>query len=197
MFNDFAKMAFFIGVIAVLAAAGMQNHWFERGGAAVQVLMAPRAGAAPAPGAAGQNYALNYATTATSAPRAPHPSWGTMEISPDANAQYQTEVEINGVRIHALVDTGATFVALTAEDARALNIDPPPSAYTMRMSTANGAAFAAPVHLRQARVGDITVYDVDAVVHQPGTLWMSLLGMSFLKKLSSFQNADGRLVMKQ
>lgn len=195
MFKDFAKTAFSIGVLAVVAVGGAQNHWFERGDAALRALLGPRAAVTPPPPTA-QQYAVSYAAPAPQAQR-PRPSWGTFEISPDAGAQYRTEVEINGVRVHALVDTGATYVALTAEDARALNIDPPPSAFTWQTSTANGVSHVAPVHLSQARVGDITVYDVDAVVTQPGALQISLLGMSFLKKLSSFQNADGRLVLKQ
>ena len=122
---------------------------------------------------------------------------GVVELSPDRNAQFRTEVEIDGPRIHALVDTGASQVLLSAEDARAINIDPPASAYTAIAQTANGAVNFAPVRLRELRVGGITVYDVEGLVARPGQTAVSLLGMSFLRKLSSFQVADGHFVMKQ
>jgi aspartyl protease family protein len=120
-----------------------------------------------------------------------------VELTPDSLSQYRARVEINGARINALVDTGASHVFLTAEDARLLNIDPPASAYTARSQTANGVALNAPTRLREVRVGDIVVYDVEAFVAQPGRSQISLLGMSFLKKLSSFQVSDGQFVMKQ
>jgi aspartyl protease family protein len=126
-----------------------------------------------------------------------HLSYGVAEIKPDRNGQYRTELEIDGTHVRALVDTGATFVALTAEDARHLDIDPPPSAFTIPAQTANGTAKVARVRLREISVGDITVYNVDAVVAQPGALQISLLGMSFLRKLESFQFAEGHFVMKQ
>lgn len=126
-----------------------------------------------------------------------YPNYGVAEIEPDRNGQYQTDMEIDGTPVRALVDTGATFVALTAEDARQLDIDPPPSAFSIPARTANGTAKVAHVRLREISIGGITVYDVDAVVTQPGALRISLLGMSFLRKLSGFQVDDGRFVMKQ
>ena len=134
-----------------------------------------------------QNHWLDRSIDAASALVAP----------PDRNAQFRTEVEIDGTRIHALVDTGASQVLLSAEDARAINIDPPASAYTAIAQTANGAVNFAPVRLRELRVGGITVYDVEGLVARPGQTAVSLLGMSFLRKLSSFQVADGHFVMKQ
>jgi aspartyl protease family protein len=148
----------------------------------------PRAVAAPPPPA--RERAPTLAATS-------HPNSGVVEIEADRNGQFRTDMEIDGDSVHALVDTGATFVALTAEDARRLNIDPPPSAFNIKTRTANGAALVAHVRLRQIGVGDITVNNVDAVVARPGALHISLLGMSFLKKLESFQFADGRFVMKQ
>jgi aspartyl protease family protein len=126
-----------------------------------------------------------------------YPNYGVAEIKPDRNGQYQTDMEIDGTPVRALVDTGATFVALMAEDARQLDIDPPPSAFNIPVRTANGTAMVAHVRLRKISIGDITVDNVDAVVAQPGALRISLLGMSFLRKLSGFQVNDGRFVLKQ
>jgi aspartyl protease family protein len=180
MLGDVLKMAMAMVVMSLLTVSALRDHWFAR--------LLP----APAPPAA----ASDLARIPTPAP--PRRSgWGMVELAPDAFSQYRARVEINGARIDALVDTGASHVLLTAEDARLLNIDPPASAYTARSQTANGVALNAPVRLREIRVGDIVVNDVQAFVAEPGKAQITLLGMSFLKKLSNFQVADGRFVMKQ
>ncbi len=180
-----SKIAFFLGLIALLFAGAVQNGGF--------LALRPQAAAEQA--AAARPVPENPTPPAMAA--ASHASFGVVELEPDRNAQYQTDIEIDGTSLHAMVDTGATFVTLTAEDARQLNIDPPASAFNMQMQTANGTSRVARVSLREIRIDDITVHDVDALVARPGALNISLLGMSFLKKLESFQVADGRFVMKQ
>lgn len=178
-----SKLAFFFGLMALLFVAAFQNHWIDLAPAAPgrQAITAPAPeDSAPVPMAA-----------------ASHASFGVVELEQNRNAQYQTDIEIEGTSLHAMVDTGATFVTLTAEDARQINIDPPASAFNMQMQTANGTSRVARVRLRQIRINDIVVHDVDALVAQPGALGITLLGMSFLKRLDSFQVADGRFVMKQ
>jgi aspartyl protease family protein len=109
---------------------------------------------------------------------------------------FQADVQVEGVTLKMLVDTGASAVTLTAEDAERAGIHPFPNDYTVRVSTANGIAPAAHVELHQVSVGPITVRDVQALVMQPGATSVSLLGMTFLQRLSSFQVADNRLVLK-
>ncbi|PPQ36497.1 aspartyl protease family protein [Rhodoblastus acidophilus] len=176
MLGDVMKMAMALLVVSLLTVSALKDRFFAR---------AP-SGAAPAPAPA---------VTPAAAPT--RSKWGQVELAPDALSQYHAQVEIDGARIEALVDTGASHVFLKAEDARLLNIDPPASAYTGRSQTANGVARFAPVRLRAVRIGDIVVYDVEAAVAEPGRTPLTLLGMSFLKKLSNFQVADGRFVMRQ
>ncbi len=184
--TQISKIAFFLGLMALLFAGAVQNS----GWLALGPRTSPRA----------QNGA---ATPAPADPAPPatihvsHAGFGVVELEPDRNAQYQTDIEIDGTSLRAMIDTGATFVTLTAEDARHLNIEPPASAYDIPVQTANGASKAARVSLREIRVNDITIRDVDALVAPPGALNITLLGMSFLKKLEGFQVADGRFVMKQ
>ena len=64
------------------------------------------------------------------------------------------------------------------------------------VDTANGVAAVAPVMLDRVRVDDITVRDVKAVVAQPGALTGNLLGMSFLRRLSSFQMKGSEMVLE-
>jgi aspartyl protease family protein len=123
---------------------------------------------------------------------------GTVTIDADRFGQYQTTMEIAGRTIPAIVDTGASYVALSYEDAAGVGIHPANQAFTALMHTANGVARAAPVLIQRIRVGNVEAYDIPAVVSEPGALTMhNLLGMSFLRKLSGFQATDGRLVLRQ
>lgn len=200
MIAQTVKLASALGLVALLSFVALQSRWFEQGGAAIGTMLSARDPMLAARGSAVPSVSASPAgpTPAIAVVRpAARAGMGVVELSPDRNAQFVTEVEINGARIHALVDTGASHVMLTAEDARAINLDPPASAYTIPAQTANGTAFLAPARLRELRVGEITEYDVQALVAKPGQNGISLLGMSFLKKLSSFQVADGHFVMKQ
>jgi aspartyl protease family protein len=121
---------------------------------------------------------------------------GYMILEGNQLGHFQAEVQVEGVSLKMLVDTGASAVALTAEDAERAGIHPFPNDYTVRMNTANGIALMARVELHQVSVGPITVRDVPALVMQPGASSVSLLGMTFLQRLSSFQVSDNRLVLK-
>lgn len=114
-----------------------------------------------------------------------------------SDGHYRADFDINGRRIEMLVDTGASVVALSHEDAEKIGVAPFPSDYTIQMSTANGMIKAARKKISEVRIDTITVRDVDAVVMPPGALRGSLLGMSFLQRLSGFENVGGdRLVLK-
>ncbi|MFN4087490.1 MAG: TIGR02281 family clan AA aspartic protease [Alphaproteobacteria bacterium] len=96
------------------------------------------------------------------------------------------EAAINNSRTRFLVDTGATHIALSPEDAAAAGIRPGREAFTGRAQTANGVAAFAPVRLREVRLGSFVAYDVEAVVMEaPGG--MSLLGMTFLRRLHGYE----------
>ncbi len=120
-----------------------------------------------------------------------------IRISADRMGQYSTDVEVNGARIAGmLVDTGATLVALSYEDASAAGMFPAPADYKYQVNTANGVAHVARVKLNDVRIGNLVVHDVDAVVGERGALSGSLLGMTFLSKLSRFSVESGALVLK-
>ena len=69
--------------------------------------------------------------------------------------------------------------------------------YTYRMSTANGVTVAAPVRLEQVELGGISLANVTAVVHKEGGPPVTLLGMSFLSRLSGFETSGGKLILRQ
>ena len=137
---------------------------------------------------------------AASARQAPAPLRETLNsrrmiLEADRLGHFLVGASVNGRDIEAMVDTGASTVALNAESARRLGINPAPSAFTAPISTANGVVAAAPVTLSEVRVGGIRVRNVAAVVVPDGLLQVNLLGMSFLSRLSKFELSGPRLVL--
>ena len=112
-----------------------------------------------------------------------------------ANEQGHVVIDaaVNGAPVRLLVDTGASFVTLTPADARAAGISPGELVFNHRVSTANGSARMAPVMLREVRIGQLSIYDVPASVLEH--LNISLLGMSFLSRLQSYEMRDGKLTI--
>ncbi len=122
---------------------------------------------------------------------------GYVELDSDGRGHYNSAIEINGRAIEAMVDTGASVVALSYEDARRSGLFIGSSDYTGRVRTANGVAKVAPVSLERVRIGDILIRNVRGVVAEPGKLDGTLLGMSFLSRLKRVEIKQGRLILQQ
>lgn len=120
-----------------------------------------------------------------------------VELKAGSYGHYYTRAEINGRFVGVLVDTGASHVALTSEDARQAGVFIRDSDYTHRVNTANGEARVAPVVLDRISIGEITVRNVPASVSEPGKLGTSLLGMSFLGRLQRVEMRPGLLVLQE
>ncbi len=101
---------------------------------------------------------------------------------------FVTSGSINGRAVRFVVDTGATTIAMGEADARRIGLD-----YTRgqrgMVRTANGDVPSYRVSLREVRVGDVTVYDVDATV-VPASMEVMLLGNSFLSRFQMRRDAD-------
>jgi aspartyl protease family protein len=115
----------------------------------------------------------------------------------DARGHFLADVQIGGVPIKVLVDTGATLVALSAEDANKIGVRSSPSDRKARFNTANGIVTASLVRLPEIRLQGITIFDVEAAVMPTGALKGTLLGMSFMKKLASFESRGVSMVMRK
>jgi aspartyl protease family protein len=102
------------------------------------------------------------------------------------NGHYQAEGTINGVTIPMMVDTGATTIALSFEDAERLGLNPDGMDFAFTVLTANGPARTAYVTLPEIEVAGIKRTNVRAGIAERGKLSESLLGMNFLSSLSSF-----------
>lgn len=120
---------------------------------------------------------------------------GTEELRASRDGHYYACAEINGRPLDVLVDTGASIVALTYEDAERLGLNLRPSDFTARVQTANGTAAVAPVELDRVSIGRITVRNVRGVVSERGRLGKTLLGMSFLGELRRVDISQGRLLL--
>jgi aspartyl protease family protein len=120
-----------------------------------------------------------------------------VELAAGRNNHYFAEAELNGRPVTVMVDTGASMVALTYDDARRAGIYPRDSEFVGRSSTANGIAKFAPVDIDRVSIGGIEVRNVRAAVMEDGKLETSLLGMSYLSKLGSVAMKSGRLVLEE
>jgi aspartyl protease family protein len=118
------------------------------------------------------------------------------EVARTSSGDFAISAQINGARVHMVVDTGATSVVLTAEDAKLAGLPLALLNYTVNIETANGRARAAPVTLDRIAMGELEERSVEALVVQPGQLRTSLLGMSFLNRLQSWQVNGDRLMLK-
>jgi aspartyl protease family protein len=120
-----------------------------------------------------------------------------MELASGRDGHFHADARVNGRQVDFLVDTGASLVVLRESDAAMIGIRPMRSDYTATVTTANGKLKAAPVRLERIEIGDITVFDVPALVLPDEALSQNLLGIAFLSKLRRYEVADGRLTLEQ
>jgi clan AA aspartic protease (TIGR02281 family) len=116
-------------------------------------------------------------------------------VQAGAGGHYVVEAVVNGAPVTFLVDTGASNIVLTMEDAERLGLHPATLHFTQRFATANGETRGAPVLLREIRIGQFSLFDVAASVNE-APLRVSLLGMSFLRRLNGYEVDDGRLILR-
>lgn len=128
-------------------------------------------------------------------PRPMRSDASTVTLIADARGHFGVQPAINGTRVRMLVDTGATSVVLTEKDAHSLGIDPPSGDFKVKVGTANGFVLVAPTTLSEVAVEGIVLRDVPAVVVPENGLHVSLLGMSFLSRLTRFEVSGGKLVL--
>jgi aspartyl protease family protein len=119
-----------------------------------------------------------------------------VRIRKRSDGHFVAKTEVNGAIVTMLVDTGASSVVLKPADARLAGIDVDRLTYSVPVQTANGTAYAAAVRLKRLSVGGITVDGIEALVAKPGTLGESLLGMTFLRRLRSYEFSGEFLTLR-
>ena len=118
-----------------------------------------------------------------------------VEVARAMSGDFDVRAQINGVPVAMVLDTGASSVVLSREDAKAAGLPIEVLSYTVPIETANGRTRAASVRLDRIAVGGLVERSVEALVAQPGQLKTSLLGMSFLNRLQSWEVRGDRLVL--
>ncbi len=119
-----------------------------------------------------------------------------VEVARTNAGDFAIAARINGARVPMVLDTGASSVVLTHDDAKAAGLPLEVLNYTVSIDTANGRTRAAPVTLDRIAIGGLEERSVEALVAQPGQLRTSLLGMSFLNRLQSWQVSGDRLMLR-
>jgi aspartyl protease family protein len=143
----------------------------------------------------------NFATPSTPAaaiatpavPSAPATSSNSMVFRADNRGHVTLDGYVNAAAVRFIVDTGATLVALTVDDALRAGFSHSDLVFNEHASTANGMVRVASVRLREIRIGQFSTSDVPAVVIE--NLSISLLGQSFLQRLGGYEMRGGVLTM--
>jgi aspartyl protease family protein len=112
------------------------------------------------------------------------------------DGHFTANTEINDAKISMIVDTGASTIVLRPEDAKKAGIDVEKLNYRVPVLTANGRTTAARVRLEEVSIGPLDRKGVDALVARPGALTQSLLGMSFLSRLRSYEFSGDFLTLR-
>lgn len=112
------------------------------------------------------------------------------------DGHYHLTLQINGADVDFLVDTGASAMVLSEDDARKVGFDPASLRYSEQAATANGIVQTAPVILDRVQLGDIVDRGFPASVNG-GAMDGSLLGMAYLERFSSIEIKDNALVLRR
>jgi aspartyl protease family protein len=112
------------------------------------------------------------------------------------DGHFTANVKVNGKTISMIVDTGASSIVLRPEDAEKAGIDTSRLNYRVPVLTANGRTVAARIRLDEVAIGPLDRTKVEALVAQPGALTQSLLGMSFLSRLRSYEFSGDFLTLR-
>ena len=115
-------------------------------------------------------------------------------MSPDGH--FYLTLDLNGVPVRFVVDTGATDIVLSAGDAARIGIPTEALVFSGRALTANGEVATAPVRIETVALGPHVDTGLRAVVNR-GELRESLLGMSYLRRFDRLEISGGRMVLER
>jgi aspartyl protease family protein len=120
---------------------------------------------------------------------------GSLTLRADSRGHYLLTAEVDGKPIRFLVDSGASNIMLSRRDADTLELGPERLIFTQMYSTPGGIVRAAPVQLREVRIGALRLRNVQASVSER-PMDVSLLGASFLARLKGYEVSGGRMTLR-
>lgn len=119
---------------------------------------------------------------------------GSVALRSSSDGHYHVEAKVNGVAVNFMIDTGASDVVLSKEDAERIGINTAALTYSRTYQTANGATGGAAIQLKRLQIGSFILDDFPASVNE-GELSGSLLGMTALKKLGDIRIEGDQMVI--
>ncbi|MEL6724203.1 MAG: TIGR02281 family clan AA aspartic protease [Pseudomonadota bacterium] len=145
----------------------------------------------------GQMSAPNVSSLAIEPPVQQSSARRTATISARPDGHYWTRALVNRkTSVEFMVDTGASVVALTYKDAQKMGLRPETLDYKWEIRTAGGITKGASVKIDSIQINQVHVRNVDAMVLRTD-LSQSLLGMSFLRELYSYEFRGNRMIIQQ
>jgi aspartyl protease family protein len=126
-----------------------------------------------------------------------HNAPASVRIRRGGDGGFVANAEVNGEALLMLIDSGSATVVLRQSDAEKAGIDIKNLAFDTPLKTANGTSYLASVRLKSVRIGPLSMGDVEALVAKPGTLNENLLGMSFLRRLESYEITGDFATLRQ
>ena len=158
-------------------------------------------GSEPGPNTADHEFVINAGSEGDRPPKfksATGPQFtdqdGTIELRRNADGHFYADVRVNGSYLHMLVDTGASMIALSREDARSAGLATSIGMNDVVGEGADGAVHGEYARLDRVELGPLTAQGLDAVVLNSGQ--QSLLGQSFLSKFTSVQIEGDRMILR-
>ncbi|KCZ94473.1 retropepsin-like aspartic protease family protein [Hyphomonas johnsonii] len=158
---------------------------------AVAIFIVPKLRAAETPQAA-----TPIAATVSVKPASSRGFSNAAIINRESDGHYWTLADVDGTGVKFMIDTGASTVAITYRDAQRMGLKPEELDFKWEIRTAGGIVHGAAVTLHKIRIGRVEVQDVEAMVLHEG-LEQSLLGMTFLGELYSYEFRKSQLIIRQ
>ncbi|MDA0260716.1 MAG: TIGR02281 family clan AA aspartic protease [Proteobacteria bacterium] len=120
---------------------------------------------------------------------------GVVRLRAQRDGHYYIDATIGRRAIRFLVDTGASTVVLSPADAERVGIDLSRVTFSQRLRTAGGIVRGAPIVIRELNLGSIRLANISAIINE-SPMSHSLLGVSALEQLSSYEVRDGTLTLR-
>ncbi|GHD15985.1 TIGR02281 family clan AA aspartic protease [Tianweitania populi] len=120
-----------------------------------------------------------------------------VRIPANRAGHYVASFRLNGRSVDAMIDTGASLVAINETTARSIGVSLKPADFTHQVQTANGPTSAAVTVVRELQIGRITARDVPAMVLKDKALSSALIGASFLQRIARWHVDGDGMVLEQ
>lgn len=125
---------------------------------------------------------------------APEITGEPMTIRKSDDGHFWVSAQVNGRPMRFMIDSGATFTAISTEAAQAAGIEPSGLGLKTVIETANGTAQADRATIADLRVGSLAMRDHDVLISD-GLGDTNLLGMNFLSELESWRVEGSAMIL--